>query len=253
MSTPRKAVAREPVRLLDDETALWQRWRTEGDHAARGELVVRNMEFAKMFAAKLYAGRYSNEFEFADYMQFATIGLLESVDRYDPVFPASFRTFASQRIRGAILDGISRMSEQQQQIATRQRLAAERTASLGTRTAKGSDIADVFEQLAGVAIGLALGYMLEDTSMYLEGEPAIGDSYDRLELWQMQEKVRGLVDLLPEREKLVIKYHYLNHLPFETIAKALSLSKGRISQLHRHALELLREEVNRVRIFDRAW
>lgn len=233
---------------------LWRRWRDENDASAREALILLHLEFAKMLAAKCFAGRYGDELEFADYMQFATVGLLESIDRYDPASQASFRTFSAPRINGAMLDGVARLSEQQRQISARQRMLAERAESLtGSMESKeGTD--EIFEQLAGVAIGLALGYMLEGSSMYQVQEPvSMNSAYTNVEVRQLQQQVRSLVDMLPERERSVIKYHYLNHLRFEAIAEILSLSKGRVSQLHKNALDLLRKEAGKISSCNIAW
>jgi RNA polymerase sigma factor for flagellar operon FliA len=246
-------VARAP-RAFDhvEDAGLWSAWRDHGDHTARERLIERYLEFAKMFAAKCYAGRFSDEFEFGDYMQFATIGLIESVDRYDPALAASFKTYSAQRIRGAVLDGIARMSEQLQQITARQRLLAERSTYSSQGELSGPDT--VLEQLASVAIGFALGFMLEDSGMYEADEKSVPDNcYTRIEMRQLREKLLGLVGKLPERERMVIQHHYLHQLPFETIANILSLSKGRVSQLHRSALEALRKAAAQTRRVDLTW
>ncbi len=242
------------VTMPQEEATLWRTLRDEGNPAAREELVLMHLEFARMMAAKTYSGRYNDTLDFAEYMQFASIGLIESVDRFDPSMQIGFRTFAAQRIRGAILDGIVRMSEQHQQIKARQRLVSERAASLQAGAEPASTPGALFEQLGSVAIGLALGFMLDGTTMYQADEPAsIDNGYHRLEMKQLRDQLGGLVDGLPERERMVIKYHYLNHLPFETIASLLSLSKGRISQIHRSALEQLRAAANNIGPCDLAW
>jgi RNA polymerase sigma factor for flagellar operon FliA len=48
---------------------------------------------------------------------------------------------------------------------------------------------------------------------------------------------------LPERERSIVTLHYFHYLPFVEIAARLGVSKGRISQLHRRALEMLRESL----------
>jgi RNA polymerase sigma factor for flagellar operon FliA len=218
-----------------EEAALWRRWHGLGEGGARCELIGLHLGFARILAGKLYAGRYNDELEFADYLHFATVGLIESIDRYIPAGAANFRTFAAPRIRGAVLDGVARMSEQQQQIAVRRRLLAERTQSLA------AGAGDVFERLAEIAVGLACGYMLEGSGLYLDEEPASLDhGYARVELRQLAEKLLHLVDRLPHAERMVIRAHYLNQLPFGEIAGMLGLSNGRISQLHQAALQRLR-------------
>jgi RNA polymerase sigma factor for flagellar operon FliA len=46
---------------------------------------------------------------------------------------------------------------------------------------------------------------------------------------------------LPEREAKIIRHHYFQQVPFDDIAESLGLTKGRVSQLHRRALMMLRD------------
>jgi RNA polymerase sigma factor for flagellar operon FliA len=51
----------------------------------------------------------------------------------------------------------------------------------------------------------------------------------------------GLVDALPDQERRVVKYHYFQNLEFTEIARIFGVTKGRVSQIHKRALVLLRE------------
>lgn len=236
---------------LAEEPALWEATRA-GNPVARERLIEAYLPFARMLAAKLFAGRIDNDLEFGEYLQFATIGLIEAVDRFEPGREVQFKTFAGHRINGAVLSGIEHLSEKREQISARGRLIAERRESANSALDQGDK--DLFQQLAEVAIGLALGYVLDDPAIYQHDERAIAENhYTGLELRQMRDKVRALVDSLPQREKMVIKYHYLNHVPFNTIAESMGVTRGRVSQIHRRALELLRETIKSVKACDVAW
>jgi RNA polymerase sigma factor FliA len=238
----------------DDEGALWAAFRSGKDAVARGRLIEMHLPFARIMAGKLFAGRTHDEHEFGEYMQIATIAMIECVDRYDPAYGASFRTYSSRRITGAILDGVARLSEKQQQIAFRKRVRTERLHSLHEEQAATPDPTALFEALARLAVGLALGYILEDSGMYRGEEgPAPDTNYQAVELRQLQQRVRALVETLPERERLIIRSHYLNLIPFESIADMMGISKGRVSQLHRRAIGMLRDETRKVRKCDIAW
>ncbi|HEY5800636.1 MAG TPA: hypothetical protein VIT92_10475, partial [Burkholderiaceae bacterium] len=66
-----------------EESALWRRWWQQRDALAREQLVAIHFEFARMLAAVVFRGRYNECIEFDDYLQLATVGLLEAIDRYD--------------------------------------------------------------------------------------------------------------------------------------------------------------------------
>jgi len=237
-----------------EEAGLWAALAAAPEPALRERLIELHLPFARIMAARLFARRRGDEVEFDEYLQLATVGLIECVDRYDPAVGASFRTYASHRITGAILNGLGAMTEKQEQLGLRRRMRAQRLESLGEEAPAADDPAALFEALARIAVGLALGYILEDSGMYqAEAVEPVDRSYQAVELRQLQQRVAALVEALPAREKLVIRSHYLNRIPFESIADMLGVSKGRVSQLHRRALERLRDEARRVRKCDIAW
>ena len=85
----------------------------------------------------MYSRRGGQDFEFDDYMQYASLGLMECVDRYQPGLGASFKTYATTRMTGSILNGL-RLTERQQQLSIQRRMTAtgERVASLAEDDAR---------------------------------------------------------------------------------------------------------------------
>ncbi|GAB2842921.1 FliA/WhiG family RNA polymerase sigma factor [Pseudoduganella ginsengisoli] len=233
---------------LPGEETLWAAVRA-GDDAARARLLEAYLPFAGVMAARMYAGRIEHDLDYEDYLQFGTIGLIEAADRYDPAHGVLFKTYAAHRINGAIQNGLEQMSEKRVQVSTRQRLRAERR--------EGAVIAedkDVFQQLADIAVGLAIGYLIDEPEAYLQEDASAPPvQYGGMELQQLRNRMQALVDGLPPRERLVIKYHYLQQLPFNLIAESMGLTKGRVSQIHSKALALLREAMKAVKACDVAW
>lgn len=226
--------------VLADEDTLWKRWAENQDEQARDRLVHHYMSYTRALAAKFYARRTHDAFEFQDYLQFASVGLMESVHRFNAARGVLFKTFVTPRIHGAILNGIAVLSECQQQIYFRRRIAEERITSL--KKEKKTDNAEkLLHELAEIGIGLALGYLLEGTGMVDATEASIPDNtYTRMELRQLQQQIRQLTHQLTDRERAVIQLHYHQNLAFEEIAIELKLSKGRISQLHKQGIERLK-------------
>src|SRR6478609_9211446 len=112
------------------EAALWQDLRASGNADARSQLLALHLPYARVVAAIYYSRRFHDEIEFGDYLQYASIGMLEALERYDPTRGVQFRTFAARRMHGSILNGLERLTEKQQQIAMRQRLRTERAQEL---------------------------------------------------------------------------------------------------------------------------
>lgn len=220
----------------EEEDALWRAYLSSRDPHARARLFDFYLNTAHKLAGHFFARRPDRGAEFADYLQYACVGLMESLDRYDPGRGASFATFASYRIRGAILNGLEHSTELAAQHAYRRQVEKERVASLleESRFAR-----DPFEGLVDMAIEMALGLALEPHG--LTADRVGTDPYRTFALKDLRDRLLVIVDALPERERQIIRWHYFEHLEFKIIGEALQLSKGRVSQLHARALKLIRQ------------
>ncbi|WCM91122.1 sigma-70 family RNA polymerase sigma factor [Acidovorax sp. NCPPB 2350] len=259
---------------IESEAMLWRRWREAGDRAARDALVEHFLPYARILAAVSFKGRFHDEVEFADYFQLASLGLLDAVERYDPGQGVQFKTYASHRIRGAILNGLEKLTEKSQQIALQKRLRKERREAIaaGAAQAMGHEgppeslsarhpSQDLLAYLADVGIGIALSVMLEDTGMIgcespedapVEASPEVL-YFQKREDRYWRKLLRELTDRLPAQERHVIRCHYLQSIAFEEIARMLGVSRSRISQLHRSALASLRRGMGHGPSCEVAW
>ena len=235
---------------IAEEMRLWRHFRQDARPSAREALLAMHLPYARIVAASYYARRFHDEIEFGDYLQLASIGLLEAMERFDPDRGAQFRTFAARRMHGAILNGLERLTEKQQQISARQRMRAERAEALKEIASQRSGaraggaprgVEQLAKYVAEVGLGLALSWLLEGTSMVDAPDRAeTVPFYRSTEVRQLRERLLALVDTLPAQERTVIRSHYLQEMPFDAVAAMLNLTKGRISQIHKQALLRLR-------------
>jgi RNA polymerase sigma factor for flagellar operon FliA len=229
------------------ELELWQRFSASRDAEARSALIERYLSLCRAIAAQLFARRIADDAEFADYMQYATLGLIEAVDTFDWQRGVRFNTFATYRIQGAIRNSIANFSERREQAGLVYRLKRERIDSIKQgepgSSSRPSRRGSVVREMADVAVISALSYLLEGSGMLApHGEADYTEHfYDGLELRQLREGLVRLVDALPDQERRVIKYHYFQNIEFTEIARIFGVTKGRISQIHKSALVLLRE------------
>jgi RNA polymerase sigma factor for flagellar operon FliA len=232
-----------------EEAVLWQQLRNQRDANARERLLELHLGYARIVAGAYYARRFHDEIEYADYLQYASVGLLEALDRFDPARGVQFRTFAARRMHGAILNGLERFTEKQQQIAARQRLRADRMADVKALAGEGSGTEAGTPQTADqllafvseAGIGLALCWLLEGSGMVDAGAASVSQPFYRsAEMRQLRQRLVLAIEGLPAQERTVIRRHYLQEVPFEQIATDLQLTRGRISQVHRRALLRLR-------------
>lgn len=257
-----------------EEASLWGRWLDQDDFRARGLLIHHYMPLARTLAAVSFRGRFNDDVPFSDYLQLACIGLMESVDRFEPRHAVPFKSYAAHRIRGAILNGLEKETEKNQQIAARKRIRNDRLEALkaDAKESIGSpDLdskpgslkaqRDLLGYLAEVGVGLALGVLLEDSAMVFDREPEDTSEsaspeasyFRKSETARLRDLLRAAVSQLPDKERAVIRYHYQQEVPFDEVGKLLSLSRGRISQLHRQALAKLKAALGQGPPVDVSW
>lgn len=223
------------------EASLWRRFRYEREFTCREQIFTRYRGLARNIALRQLRARPRNGIELNDMEQFAYEGLLAAIDRFDPLRGIPFGAFARRRIVGSIADGAARMNEVDAQYSYRRRVEVERLRSIA---AEGQE-ADPIAALADLAAGLALGLMLEGTSLIEpdDGADRRPNAYESLAWRQLNAQLAREIDRLPERESAIIRQHYENGVSFAQIAQILGLSKGRVSQLHASALAKLRTRI----------
>lgn len=238
----------DPIRTPSEggaERALWRAFRQEGSTTARERLFSPHFDFAKSIARRHWLDRRSGDIEFKELCQLAATGLLEALDRFDPERGTAFPAFASRRISGCIVDGIGKMSEVREQVSFRNRIRAERARSLAPAEGEVFAADEALRALSELAVGLALGFMLDDAGVYApDGErDRRASAYESLAWKETIQRLLAEMSRLPPRESLIIRHHYLGGLTFDQIGAVLGITKGRVSQLHQAALVLLRKRM----------
>lgn len=234
-------VVADPQRV---EASLWRRARFEDDLGCRQRLFERYLPLARAVAARQGVRRW-NAADRGDVQQFAFEGLLQALDRFDPLRGVPFGAYARRRMAGAIADGMARMSDLGAQLSHQRRLRQERVRLL----LPGQVPEDPVVALADLATDLALGLMLEGTGLFAdrEGVDVRPDPYQGLVWREAQAALASEIGQLPEREAAVVRQHYQSGLTFAHIADLLRLSRGRVAQLHRAALDRLRRRLRHFR------
>jgi RNA polymerase sigma factor for flagellar operon FliA len=227
-----------------DDAVLWGELR-RGKAGARERLFELHLPFARVLARREQRRRRGADLDPDDLLQLACTGLLEALDRFDPSRGVPFRGFASRRIRGAMIDGIAKSNEVREQLSHRARVKRERMRSLAA-DGEPRSAAEAMDALAELAVGLALGFMLEGTGLYQDdGEPAApATAYESAAWKETVGRLAAELARLPERDRQIIRLHYMDDVNFDQIAALLGLTKGRISQLHKAAMTLLRKRMS---------
>ncbi|MDR3541361.1 MAG: FliA/WhiG family RNA polymerase sigma factor [Desulfosporosinus sp.] len=200
-----------------------------------------------------------------DILGYGVFGLLDALERFEAARGYKFETYASIRIRGAMIDGLRTMDwvphSARQKVKRVQDAFAELEFRLG-RAATVEEVADLLKvevrEIEGV---LAQAQMLtltsfDETTVDGEGDKSgtslnllidqeVQEEFQAVEREEQKRFIAGAVEKLPDKEKLVVALYYQEELTLKEIAAVLKLSESRISQLHSQAITRLRGRLNR--------
>jgi len=198
-----------------------------------------------------------------DLIQVGMIGLHDAMSRFDSAQGVQFETFATQRIRGAMLDdlrsgdwmsrgdrkqqrqiesAVHKLEQQYGRAPAESEIAKEMGLSL-------NDYQDVLTKVRGTQL-----VYLED----MTGDDGDQDFLDRhvadassdplamLNDQRMREALVGAIKLLPEREQYVMSMYYEHDMNLKEIAAVLKVTESRVCQLHSQSIARLRSKL-------RAW
>ncbi|MGC7870305.1 FliA/WhiG family RNA polymerase sigma factor [Desulfosporosinus sp. FKB] len=238
------------------------------ESVSRGQL---KQEYIERYLplVKRIAGRLSMSLpphiEEDDIMGYGVFGLLDAIDRFEAARGFKFETYASIRIRGAMIDGLRTMDwvphSARQKVKRVQDGFAELECQLG-RAATSEEVAKMLnvkvEEIEGI---LAQAQVLtltsfDETTVDNEGDSSgsplnllidddAQEAYQAIEKEEQKKILALAVEKLPEKEKLVIALYYQEELTLKEIAAVLKLSESRISQLHSQAIMRLRGRLSR--------
>ncbi|ALD93596.1 DNA-directed RNA polymerase specialized sigma subunit [Cupriavidus sp. H18C1] len=210
---------------------------------------------ALQLAAKLPAS-----VQLDDLIQAGMIGLLDAARRYEDTHGARFETYASQRIRGAMLDEV-RANDWQSRSLRQSTRRIERTVraleqKLG-RTPLDSEVAeelemplDEYQSMLNEVYGCQLlhyeDFERSGEEDFLDRHLTVSEDGNPLTLL-MESGMRGAliraIERLPEREKLVLSLCYDQELNLREIGAVLEVTESRVCQIRSQAINRLRSQL----------
>ena len=231
--------------------------------AAAPDPIVQHAELVRRIAHHL-AARLPASVEIDDLVQAGMIGLLEASRSYDADQGASFETYASIRIRGAMIDEIRRGDWVPRSVHRRARAAASAIREIeqsSGRAASAQEVADKLELsladyqrlLEDAARGqvLSLDSHIEDHGevepVNRGGGPTPQDALVRGEFGR---ELVNAIGHLPEREQLVLSLYYEQELNLKEIGAVLGVSESRVCQIHGQAVVRLRGRLTAFELAD---
>lgn len=196
-----------------------------------------------------------------DLIQTGMLGLLDAIQRFDASQGAIFETYASQRIRGAILDGLRANDWFPREVRRNSRRIEDAMHAAEQRLGRTVSEREVAEEM-GMDLDEYQKLLLDvkgNQLVYYDDFEEDGDGHflDRhfgdsnseplgvLMEDDFRKNLTHAIENLPEREKLVMALYYEEELNLKEIGEVLGVGESRVCQLHSQAIARLRSKLKR--------
>lgn len=235
---------------------LWERYMASHDSEIREQLITEYAQLVKLVAGRMnmYLG-YNVEYD--DLVGYGVFGLIDAIDKFDFGKNVKFETYASLRIRGAILDQIRKMDWIPRSLRQKQKKIDTAMAKIEAETGK-----VVTDELLAAELGISIdelsewqGQMKSSNLISLDEYTEAGSEikmenvgkshFDQpesvVEKEETKKKLVEAIDTLTEKERRVIVLYYYEDMTLKEISMTLEVSESRVSQLHTKALNKMKK------------
>lgn len=235
---------KKSIGVSDD---VWKSYIANRDIQTRNFILMEYLHIVKFIASRMYS-TYKGLADQDDIISCGTLALLNSIDRFDYTRDIKFETFASIRVRGAMIDYLRKQDWVPRTIRKNLKdidtVYAELQNSLG-RVPTDEEIAgklnltteNYYEALSNVysANILSIEELIADNAANLvpSSESTPETDYENKELINIMAQA---IDSLNEKERIIISLYYYEGLKAKQIAGVLEVSESRVSQIHSKAL-----------------
>ena len=244
-----------------DEAArkrLWEEYSKNPLPQLRERLIIEYAQLVKIVAGKLsiYLG---GNVEYEDLVGYGIFGLIDAIDKFNVNRDVKFETYASLRIRGAILDQIRKMDWIPRTVRQKQKKIDEAIRTIEQKTGKSATDEEVAAELGidedeyykweaqlNVTNVISLNEFIEQGNEPRE----MGASAKRfkspeqvVEQQELSQKLEEAMQILTDKERKVILLYYYEDMTLKEISKVFEVSESRVSQLHTKALQKIKRNM----------
>ncbi|MDP1558017.1 MAG: RNA polymerase sigma factor FliA [Nitrosomonas sp.] len=231
------------------------------EHLDKEQFVIEFTPLVKRIAYHMMA-KLPASVQVDDLIQAGMIGLLDAIKRYEGSYGRQFESYASQRIRGSILDELreadwlprsmrKKMRQVENAIRTleqrlgcapsEQELADELNISL-------DDYHEILQDARGAQLIYYEDFQKDNEDPFLDRfcNDSTNGPLDILLDESLKSLLVSAIDELPPREKLVMGMHYEQEMNLREIGEVLGVSESRVCQLHTQAVSRLRSRMRNI-------
>ncbi|HOQ38289.1 MAG TPA: FliA/WhiG family RNA polymerase sigma factor [Acetivibrio sp.] len=239
---------------------LWKQYSDTKNPAIKEQLIVEYSNIVKYIAGRLSL-YFGSNVEYDDLIGYGIFGLIDAIEKFDLKKGVKFETYASLRIRGAIIDSIRELDWVPRSLRQKNKVLEKAYSELENELGHSASDKEVADRL-GISVQ-ELNKLLGEVSLtsmvsleeFLEQNYEIGVSSSSgsadekpegyLEMAELREILVDAISKLPEKEKMVVSLYYFEDLTLKEISAIMKVSESRISQLHTKAILRLRGKLAR--------
>lgn len=237
---------------------LWETYSAKKTPELREQIIIEYAPLVKLVAGRLsmYLG-YNVEYE--DLVSYGVFGLIDAIDKFDYGKNVKFETYASLRIRGAILDQIRKMDWIPRSVRQKQKKIDAACLKIETELGRSATDEELAKELevsvdelynwqgqTNVNNLVSLDEFVEQGSeVRME---AISNSHFEqpekvVEKAELTKMISEAMSELTEKENRVVTLYYYEEMTLKEISEVLEVSESRVSQLHTKALVKLKKHL----------
>ncbi len=243
--------------------ALWREFKGTHDEGARERLILHYSPLVKFVAGRVGAS-LPPSVDHNDLVSYGIFGLIDAIEKFDIERGIKFETYAINRIRGAIIDELRAIDWIPRSVRFKAREVERALSELGSRLQRPPSDAELADEL-GVSLDdlqemlnqinlvsvVALDELLsvggeKGESVSLVDTLADAKAADPEMSFESEETrhiLASAINVLPERERLVITLYYYEGLTLAQIGGVLGVTESRVCQMHTKAVLQLRNKM----------
>lgn len=239
---------------------LWEEYIRSKSPEVREKIILEYAPLVKLVAGRLsmYLG-YNVEYE--ELVSYGIFGLIDAIDKFDSMKEVKFETYASLRIRGAILDQIRKMDWIPRTIRQRQKKIDAVIKEIEMTTGKSATDEEIARKLGitddeyldwqsqmKITNVVSLNeYMEQGSDIPMEHNTHLTAQFEspeeNIEKKELTKVLEETLEQLTEKERKVILLYYYEEMTLKEISRVLEVSESRISQLHTRALQKMKQRM----------
>lgn len=227
-------------------------------YTERDNLIIKYLPLVKKVVGRIESKDSAMDKD--DLVSIGVMGLMDAIDKYDQSKKVPFEVYASLRIKGTVIDELRKTGKVSRDRIEKLNRYYEAKESLEKRLMRTPDESDICNELnidekdlskIHQTVHYLSSYSLEST-LFTQG----GDDFSLMDMImdesivpvdeaiiqsERKEALTKAIDILKERERIILNLYYVEELPLKDIAYALDISIPRVSQIHGKVLVKLKE------------